>query len=397
MAWPTPCSLQSTSQRQSVRSTRRRRGRCPASSRWSRTRTLPRCTARGELDVLQSPRVAYRGQIVAAVVASRDRAGALSRYTRPHDVELRRSPGLPTDDVLGSPTDTSEGDLEGALVRSAVTVDEWFTTPAAHANPMEPHASLAFWEAGAVTVYESSQFAAGTQAAIASAFDLAPEQVRVICPYVGGGFGSKGEPRPHMFVAIMAASVIGRPVKIALTRRQMFPISGYRSPSVQRVRLGADEHGRLPRHRHDDADIDVAEFAEPTAVDAACSTRRRTATAPACEARRADALDARARRVPGHVRARVGDRRAGRRLRHRSDRAPDPQRARGRSRERAPVLEPQPRRLPARGRRAFRLAAPAPARRSLADRLGRRGLALPDLPMCPRRSCARTPTAASWC
>jgi xanthine dehydrogenase YagR molybdenum-binding subunit len=233
----------------------------------------------GELSVMQSPRVAYRGQIVGAVIAERleiaQEAAALVRIEYdelPHDVELRADHAgfFMPDDVLGSPADTSEGDLEAALAASAVTVDAWFSTPAAHANPMEPHASLALWEEGSVTVYESSQFAAGAQAAIASAFELPPESVRVICPFVGGGFGSKGEPRPHMFVAIMAARVTGRPVKIALSRRQMFPIAGYRSPSLQRVRLGADASGKLlalAHHAHAQTST-LHDFIEPTCFDA---------------------------------------------------------------------------------------------------------------------------------
>jgi xanthine dehydrogenase YagR molybdenum-binding subunit len=83
------------------------------------------------------------------------------------------------------------------------------------------------------------------------AFGLPPERVRVISPYVGGGFGSKGLGHPHVILAIMAARATGRPVKVALTRQQMFALAGYRSPTIQRIRLGAERDGRLTAIAHD--------------------------------------------------------------------------------------------------------------------------------------------------
>ncbi|HWF74468.1 MAG TPA: xanthine dehydrogenase family protein molybdopterin-binding subunit [Solirubrobacteraceae bacterium] len=232
-----------------------------------------------ELAVLQSPQVVYRGQIVGAVIAERleiaREAAALVavRYTEePHDVVLRPDhPRLTRpENILGSATDTDHGDLESALATAAVVVDERYRTPAVHANPMEPHATLAVWEEDSVTIYEASQFAAGAQSTVAKAFGLAPANVRVIASHVGGGFGSKGYPRPPMFVAVMAAKLCGRPVKIALTRRQMFPIAGYRTPTAQRVRLAADAEGRLVAVAHD-ACVQisrVSDFVEPVAFDA---------------------------------------------------------------------------------------------------------------------------------
>jgi len=232
-----------------------------------------------ELAVLQSPRVSYRGQIVGAVIAERleiaREAAALVRLryaTEPHDVEL--SPDHPRlrrpKSVIGSPADTDHGDLESAVAGAAVSVDERYTTAAVHANPMEPHATLAVWDGDSVTIYESSQFAAGAQSAVAAAFELKRENVRVISGYVGGGFGSKGYPRPHMFVVVMAAKLCGRPVKIALTRRQMYPIAGYRTPTTQRVRVAADSDGRLVAVGHD-ACVQISrlhEFVEPVGFDA---------------------------------------------------------------------------------------------------------------------------------
>src|SRR3954453_1944123 len=131
---------------------------------------------------------------------------------------------------------------------------------------MEPHASLAMWEDGALTVYESTQSATTTRSTLADLFGLDPEQVRVISEHVGGGFGSKGTPRPQVGVAAVAAKVAGRPVKVALTRQQMFALVGYRTPTIQRVRLGASRDGMLSAIAHDafEQTSTVKEFAEQT-------------------------------------------------------------------------------------------------------------------------------------
>jgi xanthine dehydrogenase YagR molybdenum-binding subunit len=134
---------------------------------------------------------------------------------------------------------------------------------------MEPHASLAIWEADdSLTIYDSTQGPSSAQQALAKAFGLAPEQVRIIAPHVGGGFGSKGIPRPTVVAAAMAAELAGRPVKLAATRQQMFSLTGSRTPTLQRLRLGAERNGRLSAICHDviEQTSTVQEFAEQTAV-----------------------------------------------------------------------------------------------------------------------------------
>jgi xanthine dehydrogenase YagR molybdenum-binding subunit len=103
---------------------------------------------------------------------------------------------------------------------------------------------------------------------VAQAFGLEPERVRVISPYVGGGFGSKGTTHPHVILTVMAAQVVGRPVKFALARQHMFAVAGYRTPTIQRIRLGADNEGRLTAIAHDvvEQTSTLQEFAEQTAV-----------------------------------------------------------------------------------------------------------------------------------
>jgi xanthine dehydrogenase YagR molybdenum-binding subunit len=232
-----------------------------------------------ELAVFQSRRVAYRGQIVAAVVAdtletAREAAGLvrISYQPEPHDTELRPDhPGLYAPEKVNPsfPTDTEQGDLAAGLAAATVTVDATYTTPALHNNPMEPHAALAVWTAdGGLTIYDSTQWPSGDAATIAGTLGLAPERVRVVSPHVGGGFGSKGITRPHAIVAALAARAVSRPVKIAVTRQQMFDITGYRTPTIQRMRLGAGPDGRLTALAHDvvEQTSTYKEFAEQAAV-----------------------------------------------------------------------------------------------------------------------------------
>ncbi|GAB2922474.1 xanthine dehydrogenase family protein molybdopterin-binding subunit [Nonomuraea fastidiosa] len=234
-----------------------------------------------ELALFQSREVAYRGQIVAAVVAdtyerARAAAGAVRVDYDPgdHDVTLRMDhPGLYRPGVVnpGYPTDTEKGDVEAGLAAAATTVDVVYETPVLHNNPMEPHAALAYWDAdGRLMVYDTAQGISTSRNMIARTLGLPREQVRVVSRHVGGGFGSKGTTRPQAILAALAARAVGRPVKIALTRQQMFDVTGYRTPTIQRLRLGADAGGRLTAMEHVAyvQTSTLVEFAEQTAVPA---------------------------------------------------------------------------------------------------------------------------------
>jgi xanthine dehydrogenase YagR molybdenum-binding subunit len=230
------------------------------------------------LAVLQSPEVAFRGQLVALVVAvtqetAREAAAWLPvRYdVLPHDTVLtpdhpsiyepdKVNPGLETDTVVGDPDHT--------FATSAVRVDVTYRTPAEHNNPMEPHATTATWDGDSLTVYDSNQGGQAVRQALAGVFRLRPEDVRVVSAHVGGGFGSKGTPRPNVVLAAMASRVVGRPVKIALTRQHMFALVGYRTPTIQRMRLGADAEGVLGSLSHEvvEQTATVTEFAEQSAL-----------------------------------------------------------------------------------------------------------------------------------
>jgi xanthine dehydrogenase YagR molybdenum-binding subunit len=240
-----------------------------------------------ELALFQSDRVAYRGELVAAVVAtSLEAARQAERMVRvdyqvdEHDVELRTDhPGLYKPDTInpGLVTDTEQGDFDAAFAAAEITVDVSYQTAATHNNPMEPHATMAVWEGDGVTLHESTQAPTLVSQAVARAFGLPPERVRVVAEHVGGGFGSKLRARPHAILAVMAARMVGRPVKVAVTRQQMFAVGGYRTPTIQRLRLGADRRGHLLAISHEvvEQSSTLVEFAEQTAV----ATRMLYATA----------------------------------------------------------------------------------------------------------------------
>ncbi|WP_223768868.1 xanthine dehydrogenase family protein molybdopterin-binding subunit [Streptomyces huiliensis] len=227
--------------------------------------------------ILQHDRVPHAGWPVACVVAetpeqAREAAEALvvTYDTEPHDVTLRPGhPGShPAETTAMGPGRTEKGDVEAELAASDIVVDAWYTTPEEHHNPMEPHAAMARWEDGRLEVVDSTQGAYATARDLAQLLGLDPADVRVRSEHVGGGFGSKAQARPHLVLAAMAATVLGRPVRIALTRRQTFSLIGHRSATVQRVRLGAGADGRLRALDHAalSATSTVHEFVEPSAA-----------------------------------------------------------------------------------------------------------------------------------
>jgi len=231
-----------------------------------------------EVEALQTDEVTYRGQFVAAVVAgSLEAAQEAARLVAVEYQQYQHSVTLRADDdrlfrparlFNGDPPDTATGDTDRALASASVSIDATYTTPACHHNPMEPQATIAIWSGDGLTLYDSNQGPHTIRAALATAFGLPIERIRVISPYVGGGFGAKGLPHPHLTLTAMAAQVVGRPVKLALTRQQMFAVGGYRTPTIQRVRLGADPSGTLTALSHDVVEQTSLrhEFVQHTAV-----------------------------------------------------------------------------------------------------------------------------------
>ncbi len=212
-----------------------------------------------ELAPLQSDAIAYDGQHVAVVIAETfeaARAGAtllrIGYERREAEVSLDTARTIEhPEQWFGDDAQPRRGDPERAYNAAAVRVDATYTTPAETHNPLEPSVTVAEWRDGELTVYDATQWVRGTRAVLAKSFELDEEKVRVISPYLGGGFGCKGFFWPHPLIAAMAAKVTNRPVKLVLTREQMFTSCGYRSETRQRVRIGASREGRLRAILHD--------------------------------------------------------------------------------------------------------------------------------------------------
>ncbi|MGW7610251.1 xanthine dehydrogenase family protein molybdopterin-binding subunit [Streptomyces sp. NPDC054766] len=232
------------------------------------------------LAVLQNSRVPHRGWPVALVVAETledARAGAAAvqvEYSaQEHDVTLTAGHPrayVPQEANGGYPAQRERGDPEGAFASASVRVDANYRVPPLHNHPMEPHAATARWDDGRLVVHDSSQGTTTVRATLAALFRLPEGQITVMSEHVGGGFGSKGTPRPHVVLAVMAAMRTGRPVTVALPRRLMPALVGHRSPTLHRVRLGATEQGSLTTLIHEvvTQTSRIKEFVEQAAVPA---------------------------------------------------------------------------------------------------------------------------------
>ena len=210
------------------------------------------------LRVLQDDLVHYDRQPVALVVADSFEhatdAAALVRVRydrRPVKTRMSEGPQIKPKTVQQKPPDNVRGDADGAFAAAAVKLDQTYRTPIYHHNPMEPHATTAVWDGDRLTAYNASQGVDGDRHVLAAAFGIPVENVRVISSYIGGGFGCKGTPWSHVVLAAMAAKVVGRPVKLVLTRPQMFSSVGHRPQTVQRVALGADKNGKISAQIHE--------------------------------------------------------------------------------------------------------------------------------------------------
>jgi len=155
------------------------------------------------------------------------------------------------DQFLGEDLQHTRGDPQRAFERAALQVKATYTTPVHHHNPMEAHATIAQWEGENLTVHDSTQFISGVRRRLAQVFRMSQDRVRVVCPFVGGGFGCKGTAWAHVALAAMAAKLAGRPVRIELSRAQMYGFVGFRPRTRQTISLGADRDGRVQAMMHD--------------------------------------------------------------------------------------------------------------------------------------------------
>ncbi|SEG91771.1 xanthine dehydrogenase YagR molybdenum-binding subunit [Nonomuraea solani] len=222
------------------------------------------------LPILNTDRVHWHGQPVAVVVAgTREQAEhaaglVVVRYAAEPAVLAMTDEGArtPAHSVLEE-SRTVVGDARAGLAGAAVTVRAEYTTPLEHHNAMEPYATLAMWDGDDLTVYDTSQYPYGLKEMLAGKFGLPMRRVRVLAPYIGGGFGGKTTAWPHVALTVAAARLAGRPVKLVLSRGQTYTMTGGRAPTRSRIRLGADDQGHLTAIVHDALSTCSAdEFAE---------------------------------------------------------------------------------------------------------------------------------------
>jgi xanthine dehydrogenase YagR molybdenum-binding subunit len=177
-------------------------------------------------------------------------------------------------EFFGEPLSDQVGDFDKAFADAAVKFTATYTTPSETHNPMEPSATVAHFEGDRLTVYDATQWVVGTRAILADLMKLPRENVRVISPYVGGGFGCKGFIWPHTMLAVMAAKQAGVPVKLPLSRSQMFTSSGHRPQTSQTMTIGASADGTISAIKHSTRvqGSTVGQFVEPCAMGTTRST-----------------------------------------------------------------------------------------------------------------------------
>lgn len=224
---------------------------------------------------LQDDLVYYDGQHLAVVVAETleeaQYAAELVQVTYEEqkpilEIEQAISQALEPQLFFGrDQLQVRRGDAAGALASADIKLEQTYTTPIEHHNPIEMSATIASWEGDQLTLYDTTRWIKGVQRIVAHTFGMPQEKVRVICPYVGGAFGSKGFIWGHVILTALAAKQVGRPVKLVLTRPQMFTSVGYRPRTVQSLALGASRDGKLTAIRHTTTTQTsmIADFVEP--------------------------------------------------------------------------------------------------------------------------------------
>jgi xanthine dehydrogenase YagR molybdenum-binding subunit len=229
------------------------------------------------LQLLQTDQIVYADQPIAVVVADtleRAQHAAMLIVVKyapePAVAAIEQSLGTaftPKTMVHGD-ADSNRGNVATGLGAATYKLSATYTTPNENHNPMEPHATIAVWHGDELTLYDSTQGIFGVRNRMAEVFGLPKDKIRVIDQFVGGGFGCKGTPWSHVALAAMAAKVVNRPVKLAITRAQMFSLVGHRPHTIQNLSLGCDSEGKLTAISHDviSETSRFDEFVEPSAL-----------------------------------------------------------------------------------------------------------------------------------
>jgi xanthine dehydrogenase YagR molybdenum-binding subunit len=210
--------------------------------------------------LLGGPEIEHYHQAIAVVVAETfEQARAAAQLVRveyaraegKYDLAAAKDTASKPEKITGGPSDTSVGDFAGAFAASPVHLDATYTTPdQAHAM-MEPHASIAAWNGDKLTLWTSNQMIDWSVGELAKTLNIAKENVRLISPFIGGGFGGKLFIRADALLASLGARAARRPVKVALTRPQMFNNTVHRPATIQRIRIGAGQDGKITAIGHE--------------------------------------------------------------------------------------------------------------------------------------------------
>jgi len=262
------------------------------------------------LDLLQNDRVRYANQSIAVVIAQTLEAateGAALLSPR-YDV-LPARVGLDADESfvpaavgVGNPSVMRRGDVEAGLAAAARRIEATYETPSQYHNAMEPHAIVAAWDGDTLSVDTPSQGMAMAQGRIAGLFGIPPANIHIRSPFLGGGFGSKGLISGPQILGILAARLVGRPVKLVLRREQMYGPVGHRAATRQRLRIGLDGDGMLTALDHHARTVTSTfdDFFEP-AADASHTLYASPAISTAHEAVRIDIGTPLFMRAPGEA------------------------------------------------------------------------------------------------
>ena len=217
----------------------------------------PKVKVAANVHLLQDTNIVYNGQPIAVVVA-RSLPEAIHAATllkisykpAPARLDFKALTSESRDPKRGA-SQVERGDIAASQTKAAVTIEQTYTTPIQNHNPMEPHATIAWWDGDKLNVYDATQGITGVRQNLVNTFSLKPDDVHVQCPFVGGGFGTKGAVWSHVALAAMAAKVVQKPVKISIGRDQMFGPVGSRPNTVQKIKLAASSDGRLLATQHD--------------------------------------------------------------------------------------------------------------------------------------------------
>ena len=213
---------------------------------------------------LDSPRISYGGQTIAVVLANSYEAArdAAHRITVDYEIEAPSatfgSPGT-VDQELATQNkkheDPKVGDFAAAFAAAPVRIEASYSTPTQHHNPIELFATTAFWDGPNLTIHEPSQNVYGIKNGLAAQLGIEASRIRVVSPFIGGAFGSKGALTQRTAIVAIAAKRLNRPVKLVATREQGFTTATYRAETRHTVKLGATPDGRLAALSHEGFEV----------------------------------------------------------------------------------------------------------------------------------------------